>query len=88
MVTIEFKTENVTVSEGDGSVSVNLVRTGNHSENITVYINVMEVENSAIAVCTYGTCMSEHLIHVRTLPNIRSYMHTYVSTLKKFYVRS
>ena len=53
MVTIEFETENITVSEGNGSVTVNLVRTGNHSENITVYISIMEVENSAIAECTY-----------------------------------
>ena len=52
-VTIEFETGNVTASEGDGSVTVNLVRTGNHSESITVYISIMRVENSAIAERMY-----------------------------------
>ena len=53
MVTIEFETGNVTVSEGDGSVTINLVRTGEHSESITVYISIMGVENSAIAERMY-----------------------------------
>ena len=53
MVTIEFEVGNVTVSEGDGSVTVNLVRTGNYSENSTVYISVMGIENSTIAECMY-----------------------------------
>ena len=53
MVAIQFETGNVTVSEGDGSVTVNLVRTGNHSESITVYISIMGVENSAIAERMY-----------------------------------
>ena len=53
MVIIEFETGNVTVNEGDGSVTVNLVRNGNHSESIMVYINIMGVENSAIAERMY-----------------------------------
>ena len=52
-VTIEFETGNVTASEGDGSVTVNLVRTGNHSESITMYISIMRIENSAIAERMY-----------------------------------
>ena len=52
-VTIEFETGNVTASEGDGSVTVNLVRTGNHSESITIYISIMRIENSAIAERMY-----------------------------------
>ena len=52
-VTIGFETSNVTANEGDGSVTVNLVKTGDHSDNITVYINVMRVENSAIVKCMY-----------------------------------
>ena len=52
-VTIGFETGNVTANEGDGSVTVNLVKTGDHSDNITVYINVMRVENSAIVKCMY-----------------------------------
>ena len=52
-ITIEFEAENVTAIEGDGSVTVNLVGTGNHSENIIVYISVMGVVNSAIAKCMF-----------------------------------
>ena len=51
--TIEFEARNVSVIESDGSVTVNLVRTGNHSNNITVCINVIRVENPAIIECTY-----------------------------------
>ena len=53
MVTIEFEAGNVTANESDGSVTVNLVRIGNQSESITVYISIMGVENSAIAEGTY-----------------------------------
>ena len=49
--TIEFEARNVSVIESDGSVTVNLVRTGNHSNNITVCINVIRVENPAIIEC-------------------------------------
>ena len=49
MVMIEFETGNVTANESDGSVTVNLLRMGNHSESITVYISITGVENSAIA---------------------------------------
>ena len=52
-VIIEFETGNVTANEGDGSVTVNLVRTGNHSGDIIVYIHIMRVENSAIVKCMY-----------------------------------
>ena len=52
-VIIEFETGNVTANEGDGSVTVNLVRTGDHSGNIIVYIHIMRVENSAIVKCMY-----------------------------------
>ena len=48
MVTIEFETRNVSVNESDGSVTVNLVRTGNHSDNITVYITITRIENPGI----------------------------------------
>ena len=48
MVTIEFETRNVSVNESDGSVTVNLMRTGNHSDNITVYITITRIENPSI----------------------------------------
>ena len=51
MVTIEFETRNVSVNESDGSVTVNLVRTGNHSDNITVYITITRIENPGIVKC-------------------------------------
>ena len=47
-VTIGFVTGNVTAYEGDGSVTVNLLRTGNHFENINVYISILAIENAAI----------------------------------------
>ena len=34
-------------------MAVNLVKTGNHSNNITVCINVIRVENSDIIECNY-----------------------------------
>ena len=49
--TIEFEAGNVTASESDSSVTVNLVKTGNHSNNITVCINVIRVMNPAIVEC-------------------------------------
>ena len=60
MVIMEFETGNVTVNEGNGSVTVNLLRTGNHSESITVYISIMGVENSAITerTCVYNILSS------------------------------
>ena len=59
-ITIEFEAENVMAIEDDSSVTVNLVRTGNHSENITVYISVVGVMNPAIA-----KCMFVYMIHLR-----------------------
>ena len=49
MVTIEFKPPSVTVNESDGSVTVNLLRTGNNSDNFTVCINVTMIVDPAIA---------------------------------------
>ena len=49
MVTIEFKPPSVTVSESDGSVMVNLSRTGSHSDNFTVCINITMIVDPAIA---------------------------------------
>ena len=50
---IEFEARNVSVIESDNSVTVNLVKNGNHSNNIIVCINVARVENSSIIECTY-----------------------------------
>ena len=53
-VIIEFETENVSVIESDGSVTVNLVRTGNHSNIIIVCINITRVvENATNTQRTY-----------------------------------
>ena len=52
-VFIEFETTNVSVSENDGFATVNLVRTGNHTNDITVYISVTRIEDPAIVQCTY-----------------------------------
>ena len=60
--TIEFEARNVSVIESDGSVTVNLVRTGNHSNNITVCIIVIRVENPAIVECTYSCA---HIIRMK-----------------------
>ena len=48
MVTIEFEARNVTVNERDGSVTVNLVRTGSASGSITIYISVTRDKLTAI----------------------------------------
>ena len=50
---IEFEARNVSVTESDGSVAVNLVKIGNHSNNITVCINVIRAENSDIIECNF-----------------------------------
>ena len=49
MVSIEFQIPSVRVNESDGSVIVDLVRTGNHSNNFTVCINVTMIVDPAIA---------------------------------------
>ena len=55
-VTIEFEPRNVSVIESDGSVTVNLVKTGYHSDNITVYISITRIDNPGIVKCMY-ICM-------------------------------
>ena len=40
---IEFQIPSISVNESDGSVIVNLIRTGNLSDNITVCIDVTMV---------------------------------------------
>ena len=50
VVTIEFQPPFPTVNESDGSVTVNLLRTGNHSDNFTVFINVTMTVDPAIAL--------------------------------------
>ena len=59
-VTVEFEAGNVTVNEGDGSVTVNLLRTGNHSESISAYISIMRIANSAIftRMCMHHVLLS------------------------------
>ena len=52
-VSIQFEARNVSVNESDGSVTVNLVKTGNHSNNITVYITITRIENPGIVKCMY-----------------------------------
>ena len=48
MVTIEFEARNITVNERDGSVTVNLVRTGSASGSVTIYISVTRDKLTAI----------------------------------------
>ena len=55
-VTIEFEPRNVSVIESDGSVTVNLVKTGYHSNNITVYISITRIDNPGVIKCMY-ICM-------------------------------
>ena len=43
MISIEFQVPSISVNKSDGSVIVNLIRTGNHSDNITVCIAVTMV---------------------------------------------
>ena len=58
VVTIEFDAATAIVNESDGSVTINLVRrTGTLSDNITVYIDIIMVMDSAIIqrMCTIST---------------------------------
>ena len=48
MVTIQFEIGSVSVNESDDSVNVNLVRMGDQSDNISVYISVMTIMDPAI----------------------------------------
>ena len=47
-VTVEFESRNVTVNEGDGTVTVNLVRSGSASGSVTIYISVTRDKLTAI----------------------------------------
>ena len=51
MVTIQFDIGSNTVNESDGSVTINLVRMGNHSDNITVCIGIVMIMDPAIVQC-------------------------------------
>ena len=51
MVTIQFDIGNSTVNESDGSVTVNLVRMGNLSDNITVGISIIMILDPGIVQC-------------------------------------
>ena len=53
MVSVEFQISSVSVNESDGTVIIDLVRTGNHSNNFTVCINVTMIVDPAIAQRTY-----------------------------------
>ena len=53
MVTIQFDIDTSTVNESDGSITINLVRMGNHSDNITVCIGIVMIVDPAIVQCTY-----------------------------------
>ena len=52
MVTIQFDIGSNTVNESDGSVTINLVRMGNHSDNISVCIGIVMIMDPAIVQCT------------------------------------
>ena len=58
IVTVEFKSPSVTVNESDGSVTVELLRTGNNSDSFNVCISVMMNAESAIVE---RTCIHVHV---------------------------
>ena len=49
MVTIQFDIGSNTVNESDGSVTINLVRMGDLTDNITVSIDIIMIVDPAIA---------------------------------------
>ena len=51
MVTIQFDIGTSTVNESDGSVTINLVRMGNHTDNITVCIGIIMIVDPAVVQC-------------------------------------
>ena len=51
MVTLQFDIGTSTVNESDGSVTINLVRMGNHADNITVCIGIVMIVDPAIVQC-------------------------------------
>ena len=84
-VTIEFEPGNVSVIESDGSVTVNLVKTGYHSNNITVYISITRIDNPGIVKCMY-ICMLYiycciELLCVWLLPVRYTYLSCYIYNL-------
>ena len=53
MVTIQFDIGASTVNESDGSVTINLVRMGILSDNITVCIGIIMIVDPAVDQCMY-----------------------------------
>ena len=71
MVSVEFQIPSVSVNESDGSVIVELVRTGNHTDNITVCINVTIIVDPAIVQRMYKLIHQVyHRIMYLNLPSI------------------
>ena len=61
MVTIQFDIGSSTVNESDGSVTINLVRMGNLTDNISVCIGITMIVDPAI---------------VQRMYTVTPYMHT------------
>ena len=55
---VEFQIQSTSVNEMDGSVIVDLIRTGNHSDNITVCIDIAMTVNPAIIQRMYKMCIA------------------------------
>ena len=53
IVTLKFAVPNITVNESDGSVTVELLRTGSNSDSFNVCISVTMITELAIAECTH-----------------------------------
>ena len=85
VVFIEFETASVIVNENDGSVTVNLVRTGNQSDDISVCINVIMNVDPDIAqrMCT-TQCILIHDIHTCMLYTYNYMMWPEIKTKVKF----
>ena len=63
MVTIQFDIGSSTVNESDGSVTINLVRMGDLTDNISVCIGIIMIVDPGIVQRTY---------------TVTPYMHTYI----------
>ena len=69
MISIEFQITSINVNESDGSVIINLLRTGNYSDNFTVCINITMIVDPAIAqrmcklyiACSYIRCTAAQI---------------------------
>ena len=53
IVTVEFNSPNVTVNESDGSVTIELLRTGNNSDSFNVCISIMMIAEPTIVERMY-----------------------------------